>query len=282
MTCIFLYDRIGWQKWFASLLCGRAEGMYEDLVEMETNPEGVEDGRSTVLQLTISVVVLVICYHFETFSPDGLGNSPLRTPLGQLLTDTIDILEDTGTWNPDTVALTRVLLSSLIIRIGSQARFWAPDAQHAAWTSFFEVLATIEDFVFYSAVDAKVPIRPVAERHWKHLGLHVTSQGGCEDIGLVKKILDAVEKLRMHDMDENIIIDAAHRTLVKNLKKRVKKEKAFFIDSLCYFQDVEKQIASGKPGRDQTLLKKLSADLGKRNAKRVSSLFVLSPRAYVA
>jgi hypothetical protein len=265
---------IGWQKWFAALLCGRSEGMYEDLVEMETNPEGVEDGRSTVLQLTISVVVLVICYHYETFAPDEISsgnNSPLRQPLGQLLQDTIDILEDSGTWSHDTVALTRVLLSSLIIRIGSQARFWAGDHNHAAWNSFFEVLAAIEDFVFYSAVDPKMLTRPPAERHWKHLGLHVTSSGGCEDLGLVKKVIDSVEKLRLSDMDENVIIDATQRNLVKSLKKRVRKEAAFFIDSLLYFQEVEKQIASGKPNREQASLKKLSAELQKRNSKRVRS-----------
>jgi hypothetical protein len=61
---------------------------------------------------------------------------PLQRDFRVLLLETMDALEDWAGWTPDTVALVRVLMTSLITRISAQSKTLFSDVNGSAWRNF--------------------------------------------------------------------------------------------------------------------------------------------------
>jgi hypothetical protein len=75
---------------------------------------------------------------------------PLGKRMSDLLTETMDMLEDHSGWHNDVVALIRVLLTSLILKIGNSARqTFIGDALHHSWNSLFDIMVTPPFVIFH-------------------------------------------------------------------------------------------------------------------------------------
>jgi hypothetical protein len=260
-------QQIGWQRWFSTLLLGVPGGpVYEG--EQPSNERvrssvldadsgvtlpmdfAAEDkALSTILQLSLSIVVYLLYRHFATFKPpvpvggDEKKTLPSTTATGpapkstaSLLLETIDSLEDVAGWGPDTVALVRILLSSFVIRVQTGSRLFCNDPMHFCWPNLFDSLAVVENFLFYCGVDTEGTIRPIEERHWKHLGMHVTNGIG-EDMGMVRTVVNFLTGLRTNELTDSadVYVEPEDRAQIRALKRRVRivLNSFFFVPISC-------------------------------------------------
>jgi hypothetical protein len=216
-----------------------------------------DQAMSTILQLTISIVVLLLYRHFDNHNPrqvttklttmlssksESSSDSELRSlegpgthkQFGQLLHDMMDVIEDTGGWNYDTIALIRVLITALIIRIQSAVRLFNQDPAHHSWDNIRELFSVCEDFMFYQPANPARRPRAMADRHWKTLGLHLAKNGTCDDANLATKICECIASLKVNDVADgpDIVPDPNTRASIKRLKSAIRHEQGILTSLL--------------------------------------------------
>jgi hypothetical protein len=307
-----------WQQWFASLLNGNATS-HDDGTNDHYN--GNIHGQSVsldkdaalrtyILQLSVSTVVLLFYRHFNDDPLSHARHDDGRCkPMATVLTETIDILEDFGGWGHDTVALVRVMLSSLMIRITTGLNTFVMDPTHHSWTALFDIFAVMEDFLFFRPIEhpptaaelatiAKLKIATSSANDTKQrarkLSVHMSSAGTCEDVPLLKKVIAALDKMKINDMDESadLFPNQDDRNAMRRLKKKLTNELAFFNDVTTYFSAINQAqkdkvaAAAGTPALSVTpsnnkpssttsglddILKKLTSQLSDRKQRWTKS-----------
>jgi paxillin len=264
-----------WQSWFWPL--------FGEIPEDSSLRDELEE------DINKYVVAAFSCLHSRAFMM-GKAKKSLDQSLGSLHTY--------AGWSNDSVALARVLLGSLIVKVGMGARSWRFDWESSSWGSLWELIAVLEDFMFYRlAISIAELVEPdlqskgqfVLSPHpaagsWRPLtqgvddaattlGIHLNPlEGTCDDMALARCTVDLLSKLGIKaggDSSDAMMTDRKQREIAKKGEEVANG----FRDYITLFQSINDQGEDGDLESQYAVMEKVSAFLQRRNRRGVGMGF---------
>jgi len=139
----------------------------------------------------MSLFAMVHYHHFCTRTCKAANDRPddisCHKSLYGVLNSTIDALDDFAGWHEDSVMLGRLMFFAILNKIISSFNSFRFNMLSPCWHNLFDVLAAVEQFVFYRPARGSIETRDTQS---KMAGIHIDNDGLCLDLPLVEKILD--------------------------------------------------------------------------------------------
>lgn len=221
--CYLLSDPLWYRYFIPLLLNGGAQSSF-NINARSMNGAEAEAKVENVLKLVVSTCVGVLHGAYL-----GLGDSPNPVPpeevgkpiFSTLMLSFFDAVEEIALWTPDTVMVTRLLLQSLLTKVGRSLTSFCHDPISITWEYFFQLCSVLENFVYYSPL-LDSPLRSIDERRFTHLGLH-----HHDDVILVELLLECMNGLKLDSLFAGGF-DPLVKKLCTKIVQRVQEEQEFW------------------------------------------------------
>lgn len=206
-------------------------------------------------------------FSFDMSGGMGAGEEGNVTPtnadklsFSRLLLSLLNSIENISMWTPDTVVLTRAILSSLIFKLMPSLASFRQDTTSVAWEHVFQLSLVVENFVFYCPI-LSTPMRAIGDRNFTHPGLH-----DCDDLALVNLMIDLLAGLKISALSSDMFEDVESKTQCKYVTKRTTEEQEFW-GIACGFLLVSSIVDEKKPLAKTKEYRSLETALRNRRTK---------------
>jgi hypothetical protein len=198
----------------------------------------------------LAMFILANVHWFELQHAPALS-APDYT-VAELLTQSLDLLEEFAGWSEDVVMLARLFLNSLIQLLISNAQRLLEEPGSIIWDRIFQVFDVVEAFIFYRPTQnnqANYLLNAANFANKLILALHIDEQHGlCQDLLLVEKLLEFFDKaLKIDKLEENNPQkDKSAAKAQQNNIKRGKLYRDYFNQIAIFMKNIETQRLDAK------------------------------------